>query len=192
MDFGTLFTKALALFTLAGNALSILLCLSFVICRPVYEKVMSALARQALPIAFFLSASSTIGSIVYSEVVGFPACILCWIQRIFMYPMMFLFGLALWRRDRGIFPYAMLLTLLGASVALYQWGKDMLALYGDITIPCPAVSALPSCDKIFVLEYGYITIPMIALNAFILIAIVVYASMQEKTKTKTNTHDTTI
>ncbi len=179
MEFAALFTNILSAVTLLGNASTLLLLLAFVIARPTYEKLMSAFSRAALLLGFFFASASTIGSILYSEIVGFPACILCWIQRLFMYPQAFLFGLALVRRDRGIFPYAMLLTLLGAAVALYQWVKDMLALYSNVSIPCPAVSALPSCDKIYVLEYGYITIPMIALNAFILIAIVMYAGMRQ-------------
>jgi hypothetical protein len=47
-------------------------------------------------------------------------------------------------------------------------------------MPCPAVSALPSCDRIYVLEFGYITIPMIALNAFVLLVIVLYAALRQK------------
>lgn len=181
MDTGFLFTKALAIFTLLGNAFTLALLLAFFIARPMYEAIMRFMGRHALTLGFLLTTSSTLGSIAYSEIVGFPACILCWIQRIFMYPMMFLFGLALFRKEKYIMPYAMLLSLLGGGVALYQWGKDMFALYGGLTLPCPAVSALPSCDKIYVLEYGYITIPMIALNAFILIVIVLYAGLRKGT-----------
>lgn len=156
----------------------VFLVLLYFLARPLFERIMKYLSDYALLLGLFLSASSTIGSIVYSEVVGFPACILCWIQRIFMYPMMFLFGLAWFRRDKNIIPYALLLTILGGAVALYQWVKDMLSLYSTVNIPCPAVSLLPSCDKIYVLEYGYITIPMIALNAFILITIIMYAALR--------------
>lgn len=180
MEFGQLLTTVLALCTLAGNAFIIFLFLVYFLARPVFEGIMSWMARFSLVLGLFISASSTIGSIVYSEVVGFPACILCWVQRIFMYPLMFLFGLAIFRKENVIIPYAFMLALLGGGVALYQWTKDMLALYGNITIPCPAVSDLPSCDKIFVNEYGYITIPMIALNAFILIGLVMYAKLRTR------------
>lgn len=180
MDTSLLFTKILAYLTLGGNVLTIALLLLFVFARPIYRRVMSAIGARALFIGLFVTASATIGSLVYSEVVGYPACILCWIQRIFMYPQMFLFALALWRREYAVLPYVMLLALLGGGVATYHWTKDMLALFTHVTIPCPAVSALPSCDKIFVQEFGYITIPMIALNAFILIAIVAYAGMRAK------------
>ena len=178
MDFPALFTKALALFTLLGNIASLLLLFAFFLFPKFYRRCMSFFSRHVIALGLFLSASSTIGSIIYSEEVGFPACILCWIQRIFMYPQMFLFGLAIWRRETTIAPYALLLAMLGGAVALYQWVKDMLALYSSVTIPCPAVTALPSCDKIYVLEYGYVTIPMIALNAFILIAIVTYSRLR--------------
>lgn len=178
MEFGTLFTYALTLLTLFGNAFVVLLLLLRFLARPIFEGIMQWMSDHAITLGLFLSATSTIGSIVYSEVVGFPACILCWIQRIFMYPMMFLFGMAVFRKERSIIPYALLLTIIGGAVALYQWIKDMLALYSSAILPCPAVSLLPSCDKIYVIEYGYITIPMIALNAFVLIAIIMYAALR--------------
>jgi disulfide bond formation protein DsbB len=175
MDTPTLFTASLALFTLIGNMLTVVYGLLWVIVPRTASHISDVLARWMHPIVFFLASSSTIGSLIYSEVVGFPACILCWIQRIFMYPLMFMFGFSWLRRDNGVVRYGLLLSLLGGAVALYQWIKDMLALYSDVKIPCPAVTDLPSCDRIYVLEYGYITIPMIALNAFVLIAIVLYA-----------------
>lgn len=178
MDAATLFTKSLALFTLFGNVASVALLLSYFLARPIYRHVMDILGRYALMLGFLLSGASTVGSLIYSEVVGFPACILCWTQRIFMYPQMFIFGLAIWRNEKVIMVYTLMLSLIGGAVGLYQWIKDMLSLYSDVTLPCSAVTALPSCDKMYVLEYGYITIPMISLNAFVLIIIVMYAGLK--------------
>lgn len=180
MDIGYLMTKALALATLAGNALSIFALLLWAFRRPFFERVISMIAPYAMPLGFLLAAFSTIGSLAYSEVVGFPACILCWTQRIFMYPLMPLFFLAVWRRENIIAPYALLLSVLGGSVALYQWVKDMVHVYANVIVPCPAVSTLPSCDTIYINEFGYITIPMLALNAFILISIVSWAGMSRR------------
>lgn len=178
MDIAYLFTKSLALFTLFGNAFAIGLLLSYFLSRPLYDRAMAFLGKWALELGCFITTASTLGSLIYSEVVGFPACILCWIQRLFMYPQMFLFGLALWRKERMIMAYTMLLSVIGGGVGVYHWIKDMLSLYSEAILPCPAVSLLPSCDKIYVLEYGYITIPMISLNAFIWIIIVMYAGMR--------------
>lgn len=178
MDFGFLFTKSLAIGTLLGNVFAILYLLSALFAKDLYRRVSRFLSERALALGFLVSFSATFGSILYSQVMGYPACILCWIQRIFMYPEAALFALAAWRKDRGVLPYALLLALLGGAVALYNWVKDMLALYTDIALACPAVPGLPSCDRIYVDEFGYITIPMLALNAFLLIIIITLAAMR--------------
>lgn len=180
MDLGTLFTKAIAISTLFGNAFILAFILAFFLARPMQKMILRFMGKYALELGLFLSAASTIGSLLYSEVVGFPACILCWTQRIFMYPLMFLLGLALVRKDKNIMPYVIFLSFIGGAVGLYHWAKDMLLSYTHVTIPCPAVSSLPSCDKIFVLEYGYITISMFSLNAFVLIGMVMYAGMRSR------------
>lgn len=185
MDIGFYFTKLLALATLLGNLAAVGLLLFFVIRRSIFDRAMDWLGARAMGIGLFLSGASTIGSIIYSEVMGFPACILCWIQRIFMYPQMFLFGLAVWRKERLIAPYMLLLSLCGIVVALYQWIKDMFLVYTHSTLPCIEVVGLPSCDKIYVLELGYITIPMIALNAFILLSIVMWAAVRRPSASST-------
>jgi hypothetical protein len=63
--------------------------------------------------------------------------------------------------------FALLFALLGAAVAMYQYVLQYVAMTGGSSLPCPSISALPSCDKIYILKYGYITIPMIALSAFV-------------------------
>lgn len=178
MDSSFIFTQLLALATLAGNLLAFGLALFFIIRRSIFDRMMEWLGAHAIGIGLFLSAASTVGSLIYSEVVGYPACVLCWIQRIFMYPQMFIFGFAWARRDRSIIPYMLLCSLLGGAVAFYQWVKDMLLTYSHVSVPCPAVTGLPSCDKIYVLEFGYITIPMIALNAFVLLVVVMWAGFR--------------
>ena len=124
---------------------------------------------------------ATVGSYVYGAVTGYPACILCWMQRIFMYPLPFILLMAYIRKDRQVLPYVLMLTLIGGAVSLYNWVKDMLALYTHLSLACPVVPGLPSCDHIYVDEYGYITIAMFALNAFLLIGVTVFAGMKYNT-----------
>lgn len=178
MELQSLFTTSISLFTLAGNLVTLGLVIFFVVRPSIYRRIVDIFEQHALLIGVFISGASTIGSLIYSEVVGYPACILCWMQRLFMYPIFFILLLALWRRERPILPYALFLSVLGGAVAFYQWTKDMLAMYSSITIPCPAVTSLPSCDKIYVFEYHYISIAMFALNAFILIGFTMYSGMQ--------------
>ena len=180
-NIGTEFTRILAIATVLGNIMTLMLFAAWVFARPLFGRIMDWVGTHALPAGLFVAAASTIGSLFYSEVVGFPACILCWIQRVFMYPQMFLFGLAWWRKEQLITPYLFMLSLLGGMVALYQWVKDMMLWYGHTTLPCPAVVGLPPCDRLYVQEFGYVTIPMIALNAFILLLIVTWASIRKTT-----------
>ena len=100
MDIGIILTKIIAFATLIGNIFILGALLAHVFWKPAFKKLMTYLSEEALPVGFFLSASATLGSILYGAVVGYPACILCWTQRIFMYPMMFLFALAWWRKRR--------------------------------------------------------------------------------------------
>lgn len=182
MDFGTLFTKALAISTLAGNIFTVFLLVAHVGMKGTFRSITAFISKHALRLGFLLAFAATFGSIAYSQVMGYPACILCWMQRIFMYPEVALFGLALWRNDRKVLPYALFLAVIGGAVALYNWVKDMLAMYTNMSLACPVVPGLPSCDRIYVDEFGYITIAMLALNAFILIAIVCYTAMRMDNK----------
>lgn len=178
MEFGTTMTTTLGAITLLGNAALFALFPARIFSRAAFDSAMRLLGRFSLEIGFFLAASSLVGSLIYSEIVGYPACILCWMSRIFMYPLPFLFGLAYWRKELTILPYTFFLSAIGIAIAGYQWGKEMLLLYGGVLLPCPAVADLPSCDRLYVLEYGYITIAMIALNAFLWIALVSWAGMR--------------
>lgn len=178
MEFATLFTNTLAFTTLAGNLGLLGLLLLFLLRRSIVDRLLLALGAHALWLSFVISLGAVVGSIIYSEVVGFPACILCWMQRIFMYPVPFLYGLALVRRERVIFPYTLFLALIGGAIGCYHWVKDMLLLYGSVNMACPEVAGLPSCDKIYVLEFGYITIAMISLNAFLWLAFLAWAGIR--------------
>lgn len=111
---------------------------------------------------------STILSLVYSEVIGFVPCELCWIQRIFLYPQVVILGLALWKKTKDATTYCLALSGIGAVVALYNF-------YGQSFNP----GALPACDALratscavrYFVEFGYVTIPLMSLTAFLLIII---------------------
>ncbi len=178
MELGALLTKLFAIGTVLGNLLVLVYLLAHVFAKETFGRISAALSRHALSVGFLVSFAAAAGSYLYSEVTGYPACILCWLQRVFMYPLPFLFGLALLRRDRAVLPYALLLSTVGGAIALYNWAKDMLALYTDISLACPVVPGLPSCDRIYVLEFGYVTIAMFALGAFLLIALVAYSAIR--------------
>jgi disulfide bond formation protein DsbB len=116
-----------------------------------------------LELAFFISLFSSIFPLVYSEIIHFLPCVLCWWQRVFMFPTFFLFATALWDRDRKVIRYAAPLLSAGFLVSAYQ---NFFYYFGEnSSAPCDATGV--SCYQHVVSEFGgYISIPMMALSAF--------------------------
>jgi len=124
------------------------------------------LKSRAMAFVFIVTLIATLGSLAFSELLHFTPCILCWYQRIFMYPQLFISLLALKRKDANILPYLVILSSIGALIAGYHY-------YGQVvdtsSLPCSAIGYSPSCAEKFFFEFGYITIPMMALTAFLLV-----------------------
>ncbi len=131
---------------------------------PELDDVGNFLSRWGLWIGFLIALAGSAFSLFYSEVLGIAPCGLCWLQRIFLYPLVFLFALALWKRDRGIADYVIALAIPGALVALYQ---HYLQMGGDSLLPCPATATEAlECNVRFVFEFGYITFPLMSFSLF--------------------------
>ena len=124
-----------------------------------------AIGPQALILAFVVAAISMGGSLYFSEAAHFTPCKLCWYQRIAMYPLVPLLGLALWRRDEGIRPYVATLAALGGAVSTYH---VLLERFPSLESSGACDVANP-CTIIWVRRFGYLTIPTMALSAFALI-----------------------
>jgi disulfide bond formation protein DsbB len=132
------------------------------------DEVQAILSRYGLWFIFGIALIATLGSLFYSGVIGFPVCDLCWYQRIFIYPLVFLCGIAAWRKDFGIVLYGIVLSAIGSLFALYHVVLQMLQLYGVAELPCSAQPGAPSCASIYVLEFGFVSIPLMALASLVL------------------------
>lgn len=126
--------------------------------------VARSVSEQALALAFVVAAVAMAGSLYFSEVAHFPPCRLCWYQRISMYPLVPLLGLAAWRRDVGIRPYAAVLAGIGAITSSYH---VLLERYP--TLESGVCDPTNPCTLIWVRRFGYLTIPTMALSAFAVI-----------------------
>jgi len=155
--------SALPWLVLMGQIIIVGLLLSFIIKN---EKLNQWLGSKTLLFSFIVALMATSGSLFYSEIMGYDPCKLCWFQRIFMYPQVILWGLALIKKDQKIVDYGLTLSILGALIAAYHY---LLQIGLAPSIDCGAVGYAAQCSQRFVMEFGYITIPLMALTAFVMI-----------------------
>ncbi|MFT4326563.1 MAG: disulfide oxidoreductase [Candidatus Woesearchaeota archaeon] len=120
--------------------------------------------KYKLEAAFSLVLVATIGSLYYSEIRGFTPCVLCWYQRIFMYPLVILLGIAVWKKDYGVKKYALPLAGIGSFFAIMHYIQQKTAV---TVLEFCSLEGGASCGVPFVFRFGYITIPFMALTAFI-------------------------
>ncbi len=134
-----------------------------------YDEIIKYISKNFLALGFIVSTIATLGSLFYSEIMGYNPCLLCWYQRIFMYPQPFLFFIAMVKKDRRmIITNTLLLSVLGAIIAAYHY----LGQIGIMSLEtCDIVGYSAKCSEFFSLSYGFITIPMMALIAFAMIII---------------------
>ena len=147
------------------------------------KKQFKLINKKVLLIGLIVSGLAVAGSLFYSEIAHYDPCKLCWLQRIFMYPLPILFLIALIKKDRNILPYTLVLSIIGGLIALYQYFLQVETLLFpdlDISTPCGLVGYAPSCTKYFTLQLGFVTIPMMALSAFLLISVISIISLRRK------------
>jgi len=105
---------------------------------------------------------STLGALFFSEIVELPPCVLCWYQRIFMFPLVLLLPAALFPFDRRIVRYALPLSLIGGLIALFHVLLVAGYLPEDIK---PCTQGVP-CSETQIEWFGFLTIPLLSLLAF--------------------------
>lgn len=118
-------------------------------------------------IALMQSIVATLGSLFFSEVLKFPPCVLCWYQRILMYPLVVILAVGMIRKDKGVYLYALPLSILGIAIALYHNLLYYKILPESIQ---PCLDGV-SCTTKFIEWFGFVTIPLLSLIAFIVITI---------------------
>jgi disulfide bond formation protein DsbB len=120
---------------------------------------------------------ATMGSLYFSEILGLPPCRLCWYQRILMYPLIIIIGVAIVRKDKNVAYYVLPMSILGAAVALYQYLLQMTPLSSVDSIKC---SVFESCSKIDKIYLGFITIPFLSFMAFLAIIGLMVVSLRKR------------
>jgi disulfide bond formation protein DsbB len=127
---------------------------------------------------FIVSLLAVLMSLYFSDVLGYAPCVLCWYQRILMYPLVLISVVAIIFKDQKVYRYILPLSLIGTLVALFH-----NLLYWKI-IPESAAPCLNgiSCTAKYLQLAGFVTIPFLSLVAFILITVLTLIYRQYENK----------
>ena len=118
----------------------------------------------ALWIAALVAIVTMCGSLYFSEVAHFIPCKLCWYQRIAVYPLSITLVIAAIRRDARVWWYVLPQATAGAAFAIYH--TQLQAFPGQHSSFCTLTEP---CTVRYVWEFGFISLPLMALSAFTLI-----------------------
>lgn len=162
------FTKSLSLGALLISALiiSYLLALAF----KSSDFYSNFLKKFGLQVVFVFSLVATVGSLLMSIYFDFPPCDLCWYQRMFMYPIVFISGVAIFRKDfKGGSINTIIMAVIGSLIAIYHYVLQFSDSLSSNSAFCSPTSI--DCSIPDFVHFGFVTTPFISLVAFILIII---------------------
>lgn len=111
-------------------------------------------------LAFLVAAGAVAASLYYSEHVGFIPCEFCWYQRIAMYPLAVILLVAAITKDELASRYVLPIAVIGIALSIYHY---QLQLFPDQASSC---SAGVPCHARYVEEFGFVSIPLMALCGF--------------------------
>lgn len=131
----------------------------------------ATLGRQSVWLAWFVAAIAMAGSLYFSLVEDFTPCQLCWYQRIAMYPLAIILLVGALLRDRRVALYAAVFPLVGALISIYH-------IYIEVNPEKESASCKAGipCSTRWIDEFGYVTIPVMALSGFVLIGLLLVVS----------------
>lgn len=138
---------------------------------------MEIIKNNILYIAWLQVLAGMLMSLYFSEILKLPPCVLCWYQRIALYPLVVIIPVGILKKDKNLPLYVLPLSILGMVIALYH----NLLYYGVIPENIDPCTAGVSCTTKLIEWFGFITIPLMSLAAFTLITVcmLVYRKIQK-------------
>ena len=116
-------------------------------------------------ICWFIALSASLGSLFFSEVMEFQPCILCWYQRIAMYPLVIIFLVGMFQGPKEFYTFSLPFVIIGWIIALYH-NLIHYEIVPESASPC--LEGL-SCATVYINWFGFLTIPMLSFMAFSLL-----------------------
>jgi len=127
-------------------------------------------------VGWLLAVVSTVGSLFFSEVMDYVPCVLCWYQRIPMYALAVILGIALVTQDANVVKYAQPLALIGVALAAFH----CLLYLGYVPKGIQPCSQDIPCSEVKLQVWGFLTIPLMSLAAFLAIVVVLFLLKRSK------------
>lgn len=150
-----------------------------------YIPFLDTISKYIFPLGFLVSFTGMSLSLVYSMIFGMVPCELCWVQRIFMYPLVFMFAYAWWKRDRAVLPYAFILSFVGLIVATYH---HALQMGYNIYKPCSTAPFAADCSKPSFIEFGFVSFPFMAIVLFSFLIVLIISTWKSTVGRDINRH----
>jgi disulfide bond formation protein DsbB len=125
--------------------------------------------------AWIVAIIATLGSLYFSEIVGYIPCKFCWFQRILMYPLVIILGVGYYKGDIGIKHYGLPLSILGMAVSAIHYLHQKTNLFNEV-VRC--TDGVP-CSGEYINWLNFITIPLLAFTAFTMITVLLLYKKSE-------------
>ncbi len=175
-----------SLAALAANVATVAIIVLAVAGRSKKASPFEFLRGVTLWLAGAIALFATLGSLYLSEIVHLIPCKLCWYQRIAMYPIALIVLMAAVRKDHRIRLYAATLAVIGGGIAL--WHRTLQWFPSLDSGACAAVG--PPCSAPYIMVFGFVTIPYMALSAFLLILALLWADRTNELRPNSETLET--
>lgn len=132
--------------------------------------------QNTLYLAWLVAVAAMLGSLYFSEIRGFIPCELCWYQRILMYPLSLILGIAAFYDEEKIKKYVLPLSILGILVSSFHYMEQKIPGFAASN---PCTQGVP-CNVQYINWFGFITIPFLALIGFTLITILLLVNRKQQ------------
>lgn len=129
-------------------------------------------------LAWLVATISTLGALFLGEVMGFTPCVLCWYQRISMFPLVLILAAGLFPFDPKVVRYALPLAFAGLLIAVFHLLLTEGIIPESVT---PCTQGVP-CSQVLVEWFGFVTIPLLAVGAFLAITALLLITSIRTTK----------
>lgn len=128
-----------------------------------------------------LATIATLGALTYQYIYLTPVCVLCWWQRIFIFPIEIIIAVTLWTKTKMNHLIVGLMAAIGLPIAAYHYyGHYQKYVAGNpFLLPCSTNPLESSCSNSPIVTFGFITIPFMALVVFVAILSLTYLAHQK-------------